>query len=1815
MGDANVEPNGRLGFPTIGENGYTMTSSELTGGAGFTFEDAVAAYYLAALVNGTTASGLLPRVVHRVALQQASFGEPLDDVIVDAISASDNSVVRLSLQVKRALTISNAASNTDFREVIQRSWATLQKTDFRNDLDRVGAANGTIAEESLRNFVTVCEWARASQTTATFMQRFNADGPASQAHLNVLDTVRNLAQDGSGASLTDDALYRLFRHLVLIKFDLLHEGAATDAEVVTSLQRSLAASQIGRAADLWRQLRQIARDGSGRSEEFTRGSVLQRLNGVFQFVGSPAFTSDLAILREMTQQWLAQQANDIGGTHIERPALQAQLDAEIARHRITLIKGLPGTGKTALLQDLVTRNASDGTALVLSANRLSGRSWVEFARAVGLSAVTIEQLLVEIGASGHAVLFIDGLDRIAPEHRTVVTDLLAQIVSSPVLSQWRIVATARDSGIEPLRNWLPPALLTQGGVGYVDVQNLDDDEAATLAHALPAIRSLLLGGDERVRGLARRPFFAAVLARGFSDAAYPADFAPRSEVDLIEAWWTHGGYDAQAPLTLTRQRALVELACQSASDLGRNLRLGSLSSATQAAFSSLEQDGLVQQVRQGHSAQFSHDIFFEWSFFHWLVDQDNEWVAALTQAGEPPALARVVELLSQATYPDASAWQRNLVNLQGAPVRPQWLRAWLLAPLSSPRFGEQVDMFSAAVTANDHRLLTKLLVWMQAEKTVPNPLVLSGQLGAPDLGASARIRLADALGWPSDVVSWSRLLTWALDRIATFPDRCLGDLVTLFETWQVICADFQNPVSERLINQCAVWLNAIEVDHQAPRWQLPSEPLNSATQVRTPSHLETELRALVLRASRAYPDVVTAYLSKVAQFESFREKAFHEVMAYAPLLAQTHAELLAQVARISFLEELPDDATARWEQEAVERRRWRSEIRATPEDQRTRRQQYALESPQLPPSYSYHDWDRLSIGADHHGYFPASPLREPFHSLLRIAPMVGLALVRDLSNHAITAWRQLHRHMPEQGTPLPLVLEFPWGQQEFWGRAHEYMWFRGHGGPKAVDCALMALERWALDEIEAGKPAANVLQQLLQGNSSIAVLGIAVLVALQSKEVSTVTLPLATSQRVWRMDLQRCVQESELQSAGLIGFDRTETFHRNAVAEASALPVRRLMIRDLAVLFALVADEELREACRAALERFPQDLGLEYEEEASDSDHVARLRRTAELWSEWGRTENYVTTPVPGRDDVLAIELRSPRHDDPEVREAQERHVQMSQEAELWLWVQKCFEINAWAPGFTIDEAITRAAAVASVVAGGGSTFLPGNGIAHGAIAGVAAAICCFANGTSHQAWTERTLATYRDEAEPEAPDLFSKSVIPWHPKIFVARALAARIRTDRAQARDRADLYQLVVHPLEVVSLAAVSSIASCWDRDPSFAWCGLNLGLRLAQYPRNSSSEGYDPALRNQVEQARRTQIFSDTLAEYQAGEDFPEWVRPLSAWTQVPPRHRHGSAVADDNAWYRSDDIWIGDYAAKVLLQVPVAEVMASAARDRYVQALEAFVTWTLDAVNPTWRTERRHGREREGVDLIEWQHELGRILALVAKYLPVSEFQERLLAPIIDQPDDICTPILAPFTEFLACIGIVDAPSIDEGALALLDACLERALQHEDFRRRGYREGQISGFDLPGLIKALLFVAIEGAGGAARFANGCWDDLPRVLPLVDKMIRQIGWVPFVAQQYIALCERAAIKYPADAFADHILAQIAEGRLPTGWKGTSIPAGIAGLVQAHADRQHPLPVELARKLLQVLDALVDLGDRRSAALQLSEAFRGVRLSGRLM
>lgn len=1788
-----------------------MPSPELTGGAGFTYEDAVAAKFLVAMIGGTTAPALDTRIVQRVAQQQADFGEPLDDVVVDAASLADGSVMRLSLQVKRSLTISNAATNTDFREVIQRSWQTLQKPDFRVHIDRVGAAAGSVAEEAFRAFTAVCDWARASDTPAAFMQRSN--GNASATHHAVIEAVRSVAR-GADAPLSNEEVCRLLAHLVLVRFDFLHAGSTDDAEAVVSLQRALVPGLVARAGELWDLLRQRARDGAGRSAVHTRALLARALTG-WRFNGAPAFAGDLQILRDSTRHWLDQQANDIGGTHLSRQALRDQLAKQMAVHRLTFIKGLPGTGKTVLLREFVQELAADGTTVFLTANRLSGRSWSEHARAMGLTTTSIEPLLVEIATTGHATLLIDGLDRIAPEQRAIVTDLLGQLLTNPVLSEWRVVATARDAGIEPLRNWVPPALFASNGVGYVDVENLTDEEASSLAESLPALRPILTGGSERVRTLARRPFFAAVLARGFSLAAYPSEFAPQSEVDLVEAWWTRGGYDAHAPQALARQRGLIELARHSAPDLGRNVRIRDLSATTRDVLPSLEADGLVQQVRPGHTAQFSHDIFFEWSFFHLLVDHGDDWTAALTATGEPPALARVVELLSLATYPLPDQWSRELRALEQAQLRPQWLRAWLLAPVFGPRFADHADKFAASLSANGHLLLGKLLVWMQAEKTTPNPMVLSGAIGG-ELDPAARIRVADSLGWPSDFAAWRRLLMWAVEHVESIPDAYVRDLVTLFETWQVAVADYPNEVSEQIVAQCATWLNAIEDEHADRRHWYREPPGDAAPRPYIPTNMEAELRALVLRAARAYPDVVGAYLTKVEAVERWSDKAFRELMDYSPLLAQTHLAQLARMARRWFMAELPNDTATRWRREAREEGRRRREAQAIPPEKRSRFEQIALSATAIMHnSFSRHDWDRLSIDGDHQGFFPASPLREPFHSLLLRDPATGLALIRDVTNHATVAWRQLHDHWRGSSTPLPLALVFPWGRQEFWGDDRHYFWFRGHGGPQVVECALMTLERWGISQLDAGRPLGEVLQQLLEGQTSIGVLGIAIHLSLRAREVSPTTLALLSSIRLWRLDLQRMVQEQQLQSAGMIGFEggSADAVHRQAVAETAKMASRRMELRNLVPLFVLGTDTAMRDACRTALDAFPDNLELAFQEECQALEHVAELRSTAELWSELGHVENYTSEPVPGRDDVVKISVTSPRHEAPQVKVALQNHELLARESQLWLWVDKCFTSRCWDAGFTADEAVERARELAERASTGESiSLIPGGSLTEGAIAGTAAAVICFSGGHAHEAWANAMLESFRVAQDEISDDTFGPSVIPWHPKIFVAHALAARIKVGRELHGDRDALYRLVAHPLDAVATAALAGVVGCWERDARFAWCGLNLGLRLAQYLSRKDLYRLDGSARRRLELDRRAAAVTAALGEFNAEEPLPAWVRPRPSWQQAAPDvdDAHDFGERDEDGWQHTDDLWDGRFAAVVLQRVPVAAVMAGEGRAHFVDALEAYVSWTLDTINPAWRAERRRGRERGEGDLYEWEDQLGRMVACVVPHLPSDEVLGRLLRPILAQPDQIAMRLLAPFTVSVVCGEVLDSQLVRDDTLKVLHAVLERVLENRDLRRSPHEKGRMGGFHLPKLVEALLFVLVEHAPGAARFANGLWDDLGKVMPLIDRIVRAAGWHPYVASKFVTLCERSGAAYPADTFADQVLAQIVEGRLPVGWKGSLIPAKIAALVQAHADRSHPLPAPLARKLLQVLDGLVDLGDRRSAALQQSESFRGVRL-----
>jgi hypothetical protein len=1748
-------------------------SPELTGGAGFTYEDGVAAVYAAALLSETTAPGLPGRQVKLLSVQQGPLGHPLDDVIVEG-EGTDGVRMRLSLQVKRRLVISDSQGNTDFRDTVLRAHATVTGAEFKVGLDRVGAVTGEIADGSKRSFETLCDWARADGDVMRFVKKLRTDGVSGEkaAHF---DIVRSVLSSKLPEGELDAATHLLLSHFVLMRFEMLHEGSVTEAQTVSNLANHLRPAERARADDLWRRLLALVRVSEGQAAVFDRKTLVARLNGAFPLTGAPSMQATLSQVATEARLAVAEIGNDIGGVSIPRERFVQGSREALTQHRFVQIGGLPGTGKSVVLRSLVEEALASGPALCIKSDRLSGATWSQYATAAGLGATPLEELLVELAGAGSPTVFVDGLDRVEVRHRGVLLDIFNTVLNSPLLQTWRVVATVRDTGIEPLRTWLPRGLLDDGAP-VIDVTQFDDAEATLLAKEKPALAPLLFG-SEQVRAIVRRPFFAGVLIR--RHAAETS--VPSSEIELATAWWAGGGYGAEAARAGHRRNALVSLAQAGAATLGR--RIPALGLDPQA-LAELEADGIVRFVRTGQMVRFVHDIYFEWSFLQLLVSQGEQWLSIIRQVGEPPVLGRVVELLSQTELKDGRDWRNYLELLEGATdVRSQWLRAWMVGPIGLPSFWTHESMYNATMLADGARRVAKLAVWFQAEKTKANPMALDGK-AFPDLELAQRLRLADSLAWPSDVDTWRRCCYWLLRRIDDIPTSIRPDVVAVFEVWQNVVADIANPVSELIVTLAKSWLMDIEArfhGHTFPKDRSGWDQLKRGEL----QELEQRLRAMLLRAGRAYTPLVLEYLSRLQTMEHVPRSAIEQLLVYAPILSEVCASQLVDFVLRVMIRPLPEEVVRR------------------------------LSGSPYGPGINSHDWHSLSID-DQHTFFPCAPTREPFLSLFSHAPDEARRLVRQLANHAITAWRHLHRFDYEhRGTPIPLTLGFPRGQQTFWGGAQQYLWSRGgNWGSHAVGSGLMALEAWAFKEVEKERPVDEVLRDVLEGHESVAALGVAVGIALETRHCSETTLPLLANQRLWAWDIQRSVSDMS-HGANLIGFEPKDRRHYDAVVEGNQRQGRRLDVRWLASVCVL-GGGDLGTKASEAITKFADDLPFDYTEEREDSGRVQRLRRTAEIWAEVGRSTNYRATPSEDGSSVI-IQLDNPKAQGPDIDAINRRQAEMVEHLTLLNWVHSCFEQNALGDGLALEQAIERARRLDTPVLFEEAHEHASSGHQRQcAVAGVAAVVLRFGEGLPSLDLEWFTDVCLRAWTSPEAPDdLFvSGSILLHHPVLYAGRGLAVLVRHGPAQRDALEALLQLAAHPYEQIVTEALGGLLAVWDQRPDVAWLALGLAVSLSIVERPS----YDASQEQRTQQGRRhiEAAVRTALTRSDALEEPPQPLPSMPvAWVAASkgPRFRRGRRGKDAVIEWEhpaTDLDW--HLLAKVLARIPVPTVMVDEPRrDLFLSWCDGLVGWTMERLYPTWA--RQPGQEPlnvESNELYEWRRHLYRFLAGVSLHLEPKESARRFVEPAGGTDDETFGSLAESYVSLLTC-NIMDEPVLPQIPLAILGLMVPRLLSHSSWEHAERNDGALHDAELSHIVRTLFFVDVEKALGAARFANGNWSEVSNILPLVEPVLAAQGQNPTVTSAFLTLCERAFGYYPVDRFVAQLPMMLGRDEgTPLGWRGTSLPARLAGLIQRFSEKTQPLPTEMARALLRALDALVDMGDRRASAIQTSEVFKDVRL-----
>ena len=244
-------------------------STELTGGAGFGYEDTVVAYYLSSLLRRERATGQ-SGFVTGVAIQQQGHGNPMDDLVVEFDDTGTKRV--LSLQIKRSVTISGAASNDEFRGIITAAVETQALGSKGADV--CGFVVEHVTADTFRSLTRLIDWAKASTAGADFEARFLHTGTAATDEQNLRSGLLPVI----GAAKADEEI-SFYQHFVALHLHGLEEGGVLRTEVVNRLQEIIATNEDGQDVLLFDRLCRIAREGSGKATKWTRVSLLAQLHG------------------------------------------------------------------------------------------------------------------------------------------------------------------------------------------------------------------------------------------------------------------------------------------------------------------------------------------------------------------------------------------------------------------------------------------------------------------------------------------------------------------------------------------------------------------------------------------------------------------------------------------------------------------------------------------------------------------------------------------------------------------------------------------------------------------------------------------------------------------------------------------------------------------------------------------------------------------------------------------------------------------------------------------------------------------------------------------------------------------------------------------------------------------------------------------------------------------------------------------------------------------------------------------------------------------------------------------------------------------------------------------------------------------------------------------------------------------------------------------------------------------------------------------------------------------------------------------------
>ncbi|MHA1448100.1 MAG: hypothetical protein ACTSP4_01615 [Candidatus Hodarchaeales archaeon] len=1229
-----------------------------TGGGGVTFEQLVGASYLATLLTGGIPRGLDQGIVKEVKFQQRWTGFILDDIVITTKVGSTER--KLALQVKHDLVFSDAISNKTFERVMKDCWETFTGSsgcNFDPEKDRLGIGIGVYQTKIDKYLQSLLDWARVAKDSSEFLSKVRLPSFSSNEMRDFLKIFNNVLSRVKGSEITDDEFWRLLRCLVVIHFDLEHQGSRDSLYCWNKLLDLLHTGNGEQARLLFDNLISITAEFARSSGVIDLDILKGRIPSEVVFKDYIDFSLDLEYLRNHSNIILESIRDTIGeNVHLLRNDLIDLLKDVIKEKEVVVIKGEPMIGKSVLLKLLANRLRSEGEILAFSTDRFFGTSLDVFLHNLNVQSDFLDILSAIRNAPLRCIL-IDGLEKALYDEnrRRILNDLIIAIrtFNKSMIEEggyreycWKIVFTCRS--LETMN--IVPHLetrknLSNNTLGFFEFTALSEDEIQELISHIPKLRDLFL--VEKIKEIVSKPLVLDIMT--LSEVILPSDEIPEIYTEsLLYTWFwkqiVRLAERRESEKGLPDQREDLALKLAKESIKGDRLVISEENIDANVV------NGLISDrflSKQDSLLSFGQDIYEEWSLTTLLQYNMDDLPKFLTDSRESLLLGKafrlyVLKLLEVDKAP--KAWISFLIELENCEkkhgISPRWYHIVMRSFLVSPLLEDNLPAIKEDLFKNKCVLLKKLLKTLRTACVEPDSSILTILGDLPEEKLEAYIAYTSV----PVVNQWIPVINLILENMDKLPDSSLFESSIIFEKWMVKVSESKSHRKD-IVKICIDLLKS-----QFLKRELPMD-LQCDLKYKEMEELTKNLIKSVLWGADCSSELVEEFVRQIVLNDHKKEYSHYDFnniileSGWIPICKYT-TNLSVDILEHLLCERLEPDRYG-----------------------------------------SFHHLT-MNLGIRSVIWWnPPTYLKGPFLFLLRINYKEGIRLIHSITNHATKCWK-IREELDWKKTPLPQVIKLSNRDIKVWGDELVFQWFRYPSvGPQVVNSALMALEYWMNEQFKEEIDPKVLFDSVLSNTESVAIAGVCVSVALKNpQKCLEAIVPILENPVFWIMDIARSVKDIGAESIIRL-FSTSFSFKRDkpdydTLTELANESHRKLDIRSFVIL-AIYGPKQIRERIQKRIQSFSDNIPFLYEEEKKDVQLIQERTKTMEIWASQAKQSNYDFLKT---DRGIEIQFKLPN----ELRDEEwEKNVEETNKLRNFLpWAMNFRDKGILNPDFTLETAL-----------------------------------------------------------------------------------------------------------------------------------------------------------------------------------------------------------------------------------------------------------------------------------------------------------------------------------------------------------------------------------------------------------------------------------------------------------------------------------------------------------------------------------------------